>query len=65
MWWRLMKILWKDIMEALSLVILLQYSQRRERFKGFYGSREDNTVHSVQKVSSVLYNNPILIFFAN
>ena len=57
MWSRLMKILWKDDMEPLSFVSLLQYSYRRERFKGCYGSREDNTIHSVQKVNSVLFKN--------
>ena len=46
-----------DDMEPLSFVSLLQYSYRRERFKGCYGSKEDNTVHSVQKVNLVLYNN--------
>ena len=46
-----------DDMETFSFVSLLQYSYRRERSKGCYGSKEDNTVHSVQKVNLVLYNN--------
>ena len=52
-----MEILWKDNMQPFSFVSLLQYSYRRERFNGCYGSRADNTAHSVQKINSALYNN--------